>query len=195
MPASNKRDPRAYRTPGVVDGNLAHDLRRHELERELERSGQIDFDQQYRQSRETRADQLSRRRQEVKAAVRKPQGIPVMEVACGAALAVLAVLIISCHVGINGISADIVSMKKQIAELELQQVSLQTQYEQAFDPASVKEAAEAVGMHQPSEGQIYYIDLPGEDQAVMCEQREEGTLKKIFSALTENVRALLEYFS
>ena len=64
MPASNRRDVRSYNTPGIVDGNLARDLRSRELEQQLDRSGQLDFDKQYRQQQESTADKLSRQRQQ-----------------------------------------------------------------------------------------------------------------------------------
>lgn len=194
MPASNRRDVKSYHTPGVVDGNLARDLRSRELEQKLDRSGQLDFDKQYRQRQESTADKLSRQRQQRRAAVRQPQSIPVASVLCGAVVAYLAVLVVNCHVQINAISSDIVSMKQQIAVLEQEQVSLRTRYEQAFDLTTVKEAAEAAGMQQPSEGQISYIDLPGEDQAVVCQQAEEGVLNRVFSVLVQRFCAVLEYF-
>ena len=46
----------------------------------------------------------------------------------------------------------------------VEQVALMAKYEQSFDLSSVKEIAESVGMAQPSESQICYIDLPGSDQ-------------------------------
>ena len=194
MSGNAKRDPRSYRTPGVVNGNLAHDLDLHELERRLERSGQLDFDKQYRQHQETRADQLSRERRETRATVRQAQKVPVMAVLCSGVLAALAIMVVVCHAQINSISSDIVAMKKEIRELEIAQVALQTRYEQAFDLASVKEAAEAAGMHQPSEGQIIYIDLPGEDQVVTCAQSEEGVFARIFAAVGQHVFSVVEYF-
>lgn len=195
MSGNAKRDPRSYRTPGVVNGNLAHDLDLHELERRLERSGQLDFDKQYRQHQETRADQLSRERRESRATVRQAQKVPVAAVIGSGVLAVLAVMVVICQAQINAISSDIVSMKQDIHELEIEQIALQTQYEQAFDLASVKEAAEAAGMHQPSEGQIIYIDLPGEDQVMTCAQSEEGVLARVFAALGQHALAVVEYFS
>ena len=195
MPASNRRDVRSYNTPGVVNGNLAHDLRTRELEQQLERSGQLDFDKQYRQDRETNADMLSRQRQQRRAAVRQPQSVPVAALLCGVVVACLAVMVVNCHVQINRISGDIVSMKHQIEQLEQEQVSLQTRYEQAFDLATVKEAAQAAGMHQPSDGQIIYINLPGEDQALLCQPVEEGVFARIFTVLTQRFYAVLEYFS
>ena len=62
---------------------------------------------------------------------------------------------------INAISSNIVDMKEQISVLEGEQVSLLTRYEQAFDLATVKEAAQSAGMRQPDDSQIFYIDLPG----------------------------------
>lgn len=194
MPASNRRDIKTYRTPGVVDGNLARDFRSRELEQQLEHSGQLDFDKQYRQRQETEADRLSRRRQETRATVRQAQSVPVMAVLGGVVVAVLAVLVVGSHVRLNEISGNIVSMKHQIAQLEIEQVALQTKYEQEFDLSSVKEAAEAVGMQQPSDGQIYYIDLPGEDQAVACNQREEGVLSRVFASIGQHIYSVLEYF-
>ena len=194
MPPSTKRDPRSYRTPGVVNDNLARDLTRRELEERLERSGQIDFDQQYRRPQETNADQLSRQRQARKATVRQAPSVPIVAVFGGAALAVLAVMIVNCHVQINAMSSGSVTMKQQIRELEIEQISLQTRYEQAFDLATVKEAAEAAGMHQPGEGQVIYINLPGEDQAVTGVEKDENGLTNIFAKLSQHVYAVLEYF-
>lgn len=194
MAASNRRDVKSYRTPGIVDGNLARDLRSRELEHQLEHSGQLDFDQQYRQKQETRADKLSRQRQETRATVRQAQSIPVASVLLGAVLAVMAVMVVNSHVQLNAISGDIVSMKRQIQQLETEQVALRTEYEQTFDLTSVKEAAETVGMQQPSEGQIYYIDLPGEDQAIVCSQSEEGLLAQVFAVLGQHIYSVLEYF-
>ena len=49
MAAQNRTTARRrYHTPGVVDGNLARKLDSQELQRQLETSGQLDFDQQYR---------------------------------------------------------------------------------------------------------------------------------------------------
>lgn len=194
MPPRTKRDPRSYRTPGVVNDNLARDLTRRELEERLDRSGHLDFDQQYRRVQETNADKLSRQRQARKATVRQAQSIPIAAVFGGIVMAALAVMIVNCQVQINALSNGIVDMKRQIQELEIEQVSLQTRYEQAFDLATVKEAAEAAGMQQPGEGQVIYINLPGEDQAVTGVEQAEGGLGNFFAQLGQHIYAALEYF-
>ena len=73
-------------------------------------------------------------------------------------------------------------MKSEIKQLEVEQVSLLTQHEKVFDLSAVKEAAEAAGMVQPSDGQVYDITLPGEDQARAHKPEGRG-LEQFFTAL------------
>ncbi len=195
MAGSSGRKPRQrYNTPGVVDGNLARKLDSRALERRLERSGQLDFDQQYRRRRETEAERLSRRRAQAKAAVRPAQRVSFAAVLGFAFVGALMVATLLCYVRINSISRSIVSMKERINVLQVEQVALLTQYEQAFDLSSVKEAAEAAGMTIPSESQIYYIDLPGEDQAVSYTGRDGGLLDRVLTGLSRAMYAVVEYF-
>ena len=189
---STKR--RYYNTPGVVNGNLARDLSSRELERRLERSGELAPDQYYVRRRESQSDILARRRAKVKAAVRPAQKVSPLAVMGFSAVAVLMVALLLCYVRINAISGSIVEMQEQISALEVEQVSLLTRYEQAFDLATVKEAAQAAGMRQPDDSQICYIDLPGEDQAVSYDSQAEGVLSRFFAAVGRNIYAAVEYF-
>ena len=104
------------------------------------------------------------------------------------------VVLLLCYVRLNTISRSIVSMKSEIKTLEVEQVALLTQYEQTFDLSAVKEAAMAAGMHQPSESQIYYVDLPGEDQAVAYGGESTGVLERIFTSAGQGICAAVEYF-
>lgn len=187
---------RRYNTPGVVNGNLARELEfdSRELERRLERSGQLDFDQQYKYRKETQAEQIARQRAKTKAAIRPAQKASPVLVVGFACVAALLMGLLMCYVQINAISNSIVEMKGQISQLEIEQVTLLTQYEQAFDLASVKDAAQAAGMSQPSDSQIYYIDLPGQDQAVAYIAEKTGFLSGVISGLGQRFCAVLEYF-
>ena len=103
-------------------------------------------------------------RAQAKAAVRPGRRVSFAAVLGFAFVGALMVATLLCYVRINSISRSIVSMKERISVLQVEQVALLTQYEQTFDLSAVKEAAMAAGMHQPSESQIIYISLPGEDQ-------------------------------
>lgn len=193
--ADNARNVKnRYRTPGVVSGNLARQLDSYELERQLENSGQLDFDRQYKRRSESRADQIARERAKAKAAVRPAQKVSPAAVLGFGAVAALLVCLLMCYVRINAISGSIVEMKEQISALETEQVSLMTRYEQAFDLSTVKAAAEAAGMTQPSGSQIYYVELPGQDQAVACASREEGGLSGLLASIGQRIYTVVEYF-
>ena len=183
-----------YNTPGVVNGSLARELSSYELERRLERSGELAPDQYYVRRRESQADVLARRRAKTKAAVRPAQKVSPLAVLGFSSVAVLMVALLLCYIRINAISGSIVEMKEQISALEVEQVSLLTRYERAFDLATVKEAAEEAGMRQPDDSQIYYIDLPGEDQAVAYGSQDSGLLSRFFASIGQNIYAMVEYF-
>lgn len=196
MAANGTSNKRKYDTPGVVNGSLAHKLDSQEYEqlrRRLEKSGQLDFDQQYKERKASEAELIARQRQRVKAAVRPKQKVNVLMVAGFAAVAVMVVSLLLCYVQLNTISASIVSMKSQISELEVQQVALLTEYEQVFDLASVKERAQAAGMIQPGEGQIYYIQLPGQDRAVTYTSGDEGVFAGFLASVGQRLDGLVEY--
>ena len=107
---------------------------------------------------------------------------------------VLLTLLVLCYVRLNAISREIVEMKEQKSQLETEQISLLTRYEQAFDLAAVKTAAEAAGMSQPSDSQITYIELPGQDNAVAYSGTEESSYDGAADALREAASALTAYF-
>ena len=195
MAASVKNQKRRqYRTPGVVNGNLARDLDSYELERRLERSGQLAPDEYYVRRKESRSDVLARQRAKAKAAVRPAQKVSPLAVLGFCGVAVMMVALLLCYIRINAISGSIVDMKAQISALEVEQVSLLTRYEQAFDLATVKEAAQEGGMHQADDSEIYYIDLPGQDQAVSYAGESSSVLSRFFAAIGRNIYAAVEYF-
>ena len=137
---------------------------------------------------------MSRQHAAAKAAVRAAQKLSPGLLAGFAATAALMVLVLLCYVRLNAISRSIVDMKTDIAALEAEQVSLLTRYEQAFDLTSVKAAAEAAGMTQPSDSQIYYIDLPGADQAVSYSDNEIGLPERFVSKVKDLFAEIKEYF-
>ena len=185
---------RRYNVSDDINGNLARKLDSRELEQRLERSGQLDFDKQYRQRRETEAERRARRRSQLKAAIRQAQKVSPVAVLGFAIVAVMMVVLLLCCVQMNTLSRSISSMKDQISELETEQVSLLSKYEQSFDLATVQAAAEAAGMTQPSDSQTYYISLPGEDQATSYSESGEGPLDGLLSAPRRWLDRVMAYF-
>ena len=181
---------RSYRTPGVVNGSLAYDF--DTLERRLEGIAPLEPDMYTAPLVETPADVIARAREQAKEQVRAPERVSAAAVLGFAALTVMLAMLVFCYVELTAISNEVVAMQKQISTLQTEQVRLQAEYEQAFDLAGVKEAATAAGMTQPSDSQLYYIDLSAPDSAVVYSgaEQEEGFLP----TLVRTFETAVEYF-
>jgi len=92
------------------------------------------------------------------------------------------------------LSTSTVQLKQQLTALEAEHVSLTAQYEQMFDRATVKEAAEAAGMAKPSASQVYYIDLSSGDNAVVYQKEDPSVLSQLLTSLNHGMYAVVEYF-
>ena len=179
------------RASGMVNGSLAYDF--GTLERQLDDTGRMDPDQYTPSREETSADVISRAHAHAKAKVRPAQHLSPVMVLGAAAVAVLMVLVVLSYVELATISNSVVSMRSQVSELETRQVTLLTQYEQAFDLVSIKEQALAAGMSLPSDSQVYYIDLSDPDNAVVYEQDSQGAAQ-VLEQIWQTILHAVEYF-
>lgn len=180
--AAAARDMR-YRGRQTVSGSLAYDLDYAVRERELRHAGEAP---------------KVRKEAKVHAAptvqVRERQYVSPLAVLSIAAVMALAMLVLMNYVQLTRLSAETVKLQNQLAELETENVHLTAQYQQMFDMASVKEAAEAFGMAKPSSTQMSHLDLSEGDSAVAYQQKEPGLFSRILSSLHGGVYAVVEYF-
>lgn len=180
--ASAARDPRYH--GGTVYGNLAYDLDREVLRRELDHAGEA--------RRESAKPQV---RSIARVQVRPREHVSLLTVAGLAAAAVLAVLLLLSYVELTVIGTSVAELQSELSTLESQNVLLTTQYQELYDLAAVKAAAEEAGMTKPSNSQVYYLDLAEGDSAVVIRQQEPGVLDKLLASLSHGVYAAVEYFS
>ena len=180
--AAAARDMR-YRGRQTVSGSLAYDLDYAVRERELRHAGEAP---------------KVRKEAKVHAApavqVRERQYVSPLAVLSIAAVMARAMLVLMNYVQLTRLSAETVKLQNQLAELETENVHLTAQYQQMFDMASVKEAAEAFGMAKPSSTQMSHLDLSEGDSAVAYQQKEPGLFSRILSSLHGGVYAVVEYF-
>ena len=181
---------RTYRTPGVVNGSLAYDF--DTLERRLERSLEPDLYVPPRE--ETAAEVISKAREQTKARMRAPEWISPVAVAGFAVLTVMLAAMVFFYVELMTIGSSVVTMQNQLTALQAEQVSLQARYEQAFDLTNVKEAATAAGMVQPSDSQLYYIDLSTPDNATVYTTETGSGARNALRMLVGAVQTAVEYF-
>lgn len=175
---------------GPVYGNLAYDLDALVTERALEEAGRMPRQPQTERRREA---EVVRRPRAQEAAQPKTRVSPLV-VGSVAVLAAMVVVLLLGYVQLTQISGNVSDMKAEMDRLNTEHVALLTEYEQTFELATVKEAAEAAGMSKPSAGQIEYVELGGEDTAVVYAAGSDGVLDKAFASVKHGLLGLVEYF-
>ena len=170
----------------IVYGNLAYDLDTLVRERQLEEAGSMPE----RRVEPERQPQVQARRRPQAQAKARPSALAVGGIALVCALVMVLLL---GYVQLTTVSNNVSTIKKDIAALEEEHVSLLTEYEKTFDLATIKAAAEEAGMSKPSAGQIQYIDLSGADTAVVY-GNEPGVAAKAAESLKKGALSLWEYF-
>ena len=171
----------------LVYGNLAYDLKREELEHHLRHAGE-------ERREETVARPAVKSVAAAKPLVREAQRVSILSVVGFAAVAVMAVMVLMNYVTLTQLSSDVVSLKRELAALETDNVTLTAEYQQMYDLAAVKEVALANGMAKPVSGQVYYMDLSSGDSAVVYQTESPNVLSRLLTSLHHGVYAVVEYF-
>jgi hypothetical protein len=166
-------------------GNLAYDLDSLARQRQLEDAGVMPERQ--------RQPQVSPRRRSAPHAQVRPHASPVT-VACLAVLVGLVMVLMLGYVQLTKTGAEISRLKNQLNDLNGEHVQLVTTYERTFDLTTIKEVAEAAGMAKPTAGQIEYIDLSGDDSAVVYRTEAGDTIHELYATAQASLAGLWEYF-
>ena len=173
---------------GATYGSLAYDLDALAREKQLDEAGKLP--QKKVRPAQPEVQPVQRRQSAARAAVR-----PSPVLLLGTVLVVgMVIALMLCYVKLTGISDNVSSIKREISALEEEHVALLTAYERTFDLATVKAAAAAAGMSQPSSGQSQYIDLSGADSVEVYAAGGAAALNG-FTEKAESLWAyVLEYF-
>lgn len=178
------------RPNGPVYGNLAYDLDALVTERALEEAGQMP--QQPRPERREEEQAVRRARPQI--AAQPKARVSPLTVGGVAVLLAMVVMLLLGYVELTEISVNVSSMKDELSQLDKEHVALLTEYEQTFELATVKEAAEAAGMSKPSAGQIEYVEPAGVDSAVVYTAGQDGVLERAMASVRSGIAAIVEYF-
>ena len=185
--AATAHDLRRMQNGHAVNGSLAYDLDWAVRERELRHAGEA-----------PRYEERKAVKEEVKAApqvqVREQQRVSVVSVAGIASVILMAVVVLMSYIQLTMVAADTVALKQELSALETEHTALTAEYEQMFDLATVRVAAEAAGMSKPSASQICYLDLTGGDHAVIYQKEESSVLSHVLTSVNTGVGAVVEYF-
>ena len=187
--ASAARDLRYRQAEYSMSGSLAYDLDWAVRERELRHAGEAPRHKAQEPVRE--APQV---RTAARTAVRQRQHVSLLSLVGVGAVVGMAILMLMGYVQLTVLSEDTVALKEELEALKTENVTLTAQYEQMFDLATVREAAEAAGMGKPSASQVYYLDLSGGDSAVVYQKEAPSILSRVLTTLNHSIYAVVEYF-
>ncbi|MCD7919723.1 MAG: hypothetical protein LUG45_06540 [Clostridiales bacterium] len=136
------------------------------------------------------------RRTEAQPRVRPQQGISLFAVSGFAAIALMAVLVLTSYVQLNSVYAATSTMEDYLADLVEEEASLKSEYNDLFDTATLQEAAEEAGLVQPSSSQKVYLEMAEPDNAIVYEQKEDpGLIEQVAEDLQSFWRSVLTYFA
>ncbi len=173
-----------------IDGSAAYDLYRspwnENTARELELPELPELPQQRPADRE-------------EVTVRRRAEVSVVAVLGFAAVLALLVMVISGYVRLYELSSTHADLTDELTALQAEHNRLEASYESKLDMDQIETvAAGELGMHVPTDDQIVYLDMSGEDAAVVydSDSMDVGSvfraLKNGFGYLTDYIRA---YFS
>ncbi len=176
-----------------VSGNLAYDY--DYLEREKRRREEREqWEYAERRIRESRPAPRKRTAEQPKKKRRERIRVSKAVVLGFGVAAVMLIVLLMSYAQLSMISREVVHEQKRLGTLQEEHVKLVARYERTFDLAAIKEAAEASGMAKPSASQIYYVDLSTPDNVVLYRNTEGNPLKRVFTAVGQNVGSFVEYF-
>ena len=178
-----------YHSGYSVDGSLARDLDWAVRERELRHAGEAPRHEERAVVREQPREQTKTR-----VRVRERQQVSVASVVGFAAVIGMMLVMLMSYIQLTVLAADTVALKSQLETLQSEHAALSAEYEQMFDLATVREAAEAAGMAKPTAGQICYLDLSEGDSAVVYQKEDPSILTRALTSLNHGVYAVVEYF-
>ena len=175
------REERFVRRTAMSD-NLARGLDWTIRQRELEQAGELTHERRRRKARA-----MAGRRAAVHVSLPAILGVVV-------ALAVAMLVLMNC-IELTRLSTETVQLKSELQSLETEHAKLNAEYEQMFDRATVKEAAEAAGMSVPAASQVSYVDLSDGDTVVVYEEEDSTVLNRLMVSAFHGFEAMKEFFS
>ena len=187
MAANRRRNTTSYSTYGsvayapVYEGNTVRAPRREE---ELRRAPAPRPKQREQVHRHVRA----------RVEVRPVGAVAPFAVIGFLAVAIFAAMLVTSYAQLTVANDEMVSLRRELSDLQSENVTLSAQYEKVFDLATIQEAVGDT-MVRPTNDQVVYIDLSAPDTVTLY---QEDSLNTGFQGLMEGIRNLfggiIEYF-
>lgn len=182
---ANRKQPAAHTTYG----NVAYDLRNTQVAPQRKR-------QQEQQEQQPRRKRQQGQRPAPQPQPREQQSISLFAVTGFAVVILLAVLVLTSYIQLNGVYSATHSLENQLTALETEADILEAEYNDLFDTVTLSKAAEEAGLVAPNSTQKIYLEMTEADSAVVYTPTEQpGLLEQIGNDLQSFWRSILSYFA
>lgn len=106
------------------------------------------------------------------------------------------ILVIFSYVQLYEATSEAGVLSARLAAIEQENQALRSQYEGRIDLEAIEERAiHELGMSQPTTSQNVYLNLAGEDRAVLVRDEKPGFFTTLVEACASGVKNLLAYLS
>ena len=184
MAVNRRRRTTGYSTYGSVayaptyDGNAARVPRREE---------------ELRRAPAPQPKKPVRRHERAQVEVRQAGAVAPFAVVGFLAVAVFAALLVTSYAQLTVANDELVSLRRQLTNLEAENTVLSAQYEKVFDLATIQ-AAVGDTMVRPTSEQVVYIDLSAPDTVTVFQGEGASGLKSILQGVGDILDGIIEYF-
>lgn len=110
-----------------------------------------------------------------------------------AAAACMMILVIFGYVQLFEATSRVSVLERRLQTLQDEQLLLQSRYDAKIDLADIEQKAGELGLQKPSQEQIVYVSLTGEDRAELHQTEKSSILGEIISAVEQSVSELIAY--
>ena len=184
MAVNRRRRTTGYSTYGSVayaptyDGNAARVPRREE---------------ELRRAPAPQPKKPVRRHERAQVEVRQAGAVAPFAVVGFLAVAVFAALLVTSYAQLTVANDELVSLRRQLTNIEAENTVLSAQYERVFDLATIQ-AAVGDTMVRPTSEQVVYIDLSAPDTVTVFQGEGASGLKSILQGVGDILDGIIEYF-
>ena len=170
-----------------TDGNAAYDLYRNPA------WSNENTAQQLPELPELPEQPAGQRQKEQTVVVRARAEVSVLAVLGCVIVVALLVMVISGYVRLYELTSTHAELTEELNALTSEQTRLEGSYESKLDMEQIeKVAAGELGMHLPTDKQIVYLNMAGEDSAVVYDS-DTMDVGSVFHALQNGFRYLVDY--
>ncbi len=108
-------------------------------------------------------------------------------------VACMLVLVIFGYVQLFEASSDVSELESKLSELTQERIQLQARYDAKIDLNAISLRAAELGLSEPKESQVVYVNLTGSDRAEIYQEEKTNVIEEIVSAVEERISGLIAY--